>query len=480
MTTDIIKNIDTVLYKEDGTEVHMPEVSEDDYQFMHDKKKDEGIYAFPFVHTNPFPYIEIFIWDNGKPQRFILSEGLHMSPKHEKNYLGYARKENINSYDDCFWFTLREKLNIPCFEHFNYHGHCDNYIRLSLEHLFYCTYQQEYSGKAILYKEGLDIIGYNADKIPWLNLNGNDIDSVLREKIPAILLETLNQDGLVERLYNKESLQQAKKIYHKYRKYIDEANGSDNPLTSLVQWIYLERLNEKHIRFDSSVRKVLLYITNLSNDIEVLDQYEEFLSLRREMKQRYGYKFKIPDYWHIRQKLSGIKDVYKIRKNLHPEIDIQIKKRNRTSTEYEYVDEEGFRGKIVLPNNLAEVFEALNSLKLPLDELKTLVLEHISGEVILLLMKSEGYYDPEILHALLLIKDNTIKVKVIGGEIPSKSPLSFNDYILSFTYKYSQKKGLQFDLPEDYTPFDPAEVKDEDNIDEIIAALKEKYDLSFD
>ena len=459
-----------ILFKKDGTEVHMPdEVSDEDYQYMLDKKEDDGIYAFPFVHTTPFPYIEIFIWDFGKPHRFILSEGLHMSSENEKKYLEYARKE-VHSYDDYFWIPLHRKLDIPCFKHLKYWGNCDIHIGLSLEHLFYCTYQQEYSGKALLYREGLDIIGYNADKIPWLNLNANDIDSILVEKIPERLLKTLNQDGLVERMFNKESLQKAKRIYKKYRKYIDGPSDCLNPLTSLVQWIYLERLDEKHIRFDSSVRKVFEYITNLSDDIEVLDQYEEFLSLRAEMKQRFRYQFRIPDYWHIKE--SGIKDVKKIREE-HPEIDQLIKKRKRTSKKYEHNDIKNFSGEIILPNNLAMIYDALYRLRLPFEELESLALEHISGDSILLLMKSESSCAPELLHALLMIKGNILEVK-------GKSALSADDYILSFVYNYSKKKGLSFNLPKGFDPFYPEEDRASDNIDKIIEALAEKYSLNFD
>lgn len=332
-------------------------------------------------------------------------------------------KESFIRIDDQSMDWFNADL-LDCFPQWHYVPYSSRDFGRCIEHIYYAS--QRSDPREILYKAGLENIAYNLDRIPKVNLIGSTASRIIGHDFSIKLLRILNQQELIDVLYEVDSTEHDGEVYKTYANFI----GKDIP--SANQWRYLDRLYSDNgefagMEFNRSLYRHLAFTSNK----HILDSYRRYFELFENLQIEKSMRIpKAVDLWEATEKLERLQEYCEERLDL----DEQIRHRkNFGSPVYEYSDDSYI---VTMPGSCVDICKESISQD---NYLMDYICDHASGETtILFLRKKDKPYDS---YVTMEVKNWQIK-QVYGycNTLPEKDVCQF------LIEKYSKDKCFLIDL----------------------------------
>ena len=405
-----------------------PLASDEEFLLMEHNITSEFVCVYPFVRKEDGrnPYVEIYIWDKKLSpdtyERFIICEGMRLPDDLEYSLLGYCKKTLI-----CIDNLSMERFNsilFDCFPQWHYVPYSSENVGRCIEHIYYASHRS--GPREILYKAGLENIAYNLDKLPRVNLIGSTASSIVDHNMPIKLLRILNQQELIDVLYEYDRSECSIRIYKTYASYIGESIPSAN------QWRYLEKLYFDNIGLgDMGFNRSIYNCLANTDDTFVFDTYMRYFKLYEELKIE--KRMRIPKADELLETTKKLEQLREYREK-SVDLDKQLKSRKHfAGSVYEY---SGDPYIVILPNSCADICkEAISQNNCLMDY----ICDHAKGKTTILFLRKKD--KPEEPFVTMEVKNWQVK-QVYGccNTIPRKDVFQF------LIEKYSKNTYIYMDL----------------------------------
>ena len=384
------------------------------------------VYPFARKNDNGIFFVDIYVWDvmlyPKEYSRFVITDGFRMSSEEENLFFQYLRSEFI-SWDEREMQQFNDRMQAMKHK-WHYQSYSQYDMRHALEHIYFASH---ISGiREILYKADLNNIAYHIEKIASCNLIGSTPESIIGYGVTNRLLRILNQEAMLQYLFDESKMKSTLEVYKMYTGYIGQR------LPSHIQWQYLEKLyyNNGYFYGYKFVRALYdrLYDADKS---DLLDDYGRFLQLRDELT---GIgRLRWPKAWSVTKDVQRLEKLLKYRKE-NLDIDNRIAVRRKWAPYYEF---EGDKYIITMPASVMDFYkEAVSQRNCLMDYVE----EHAYRNTTILFIRrkeasSESYVTIEV-------KDS--EILQVYGKNDSFPPID----VYEFLKKYAQIRWFYYDIYE--------------------------------
>lgn len=385
------------------------------------------------------PYWDLYVWDcmlyPEAYHRFVIQDNLLMPINDEELFIKYTTNiEKSGTWNHREIEILLETV-MP--------GVGLEYISGNIVgQLVQCAYYKNLPCvRGVLYKERLNVIAFNIDKIPDTNLIGNNPVSIIGRSVNPKILKILNNEDLVHILFTDEKLEKSIEIYKHFLGYF----GDDLPNTyqcAYFQLIYESKNSDSCIRFNRALYRKLA---------EVRSWYQYNLYIRfMELREIIPIKFKIPTIDNLPETVSRLEIMTRYTTDAS-RLDKLFKIRSNES-QFRYES-----GKYILRMPF-DIFDICKEA----DEQGNCLLDcgyvekHASGETTIVFIREK--YRPAHSFVTMEIKENWITQ--LYGKYNSLPPRA----VYEFVEKYARDNWLSFNPDEliyESVDFDCDEISEE-------------------
>ena len=329
-----------------GDYTEFPGASEEELAAMESAFLEDtsAIRLFVFIRENAsgMRYVELYVWDQllypEIYERFIIAEGFQMREESEEDFLYYVKRglqpSNV-SMDWLFYYVT------SYFPEWHYLKYDEDELEEALEHMYYASHRS--GAREILYKAGLVNIAYHLEELPDYNIIGTTPESIVGYGLPLKLLRILNQEELIDKLFDIESLRLSGEVFRRFSDHIK------SPAVTRGQWKYLEELVLPEGLFSGENFNRTLYERLSEEDSEfTLRYYKKFFQLQYKYPEL--RKMKLPDPEKVEDLMRDLDNVnYSV--DGKPSVNDQIRQRKKRGV-YEYAGKEFL---VVLPKDALDI-----------------------------------------------------------------------------------------------------------------------------
>jgi len=382
-------------------------------------------------------YLDLYVWDcilyPELYHRFVIQDNLLMTIEDEELFIKYTA--SIKEAGVCDQSDVEVLLKA-----FSSEVGVDSIDGNQVGRLIQRAYYKSLScARGVLYNEGLDIIAYNFDRIPDVNLIGSNSVEIIGRRVNPKILKILNNDDLVHVLFSDEELNKSIEIYKHFSGYI----GDDLP--NVFQCAYFRQLYESKndnvfMLFNRALYRKLAEVKSWHE----YSLYKKFMELREIIPIRY----KIPSIDDLAETVSRLERMVSYVAD-SSELDEMFKARSSNPI-YEYESEKYF---LRMPFDIFDICkEADNQGNCLLN--CGYVEKHASGETTIVFIREKSR--PSHSFVTMEIKGNRI-MQIYGkhNRLPPRD-------IYEFVEKYARNNWICFNPDELICEtFDYDEITDE-------------------